>query len=356
MNSYDEAVNTMRGNTFETVIFYVSWVLRELKVKAGAEGRIDGGMQHVPEAVTVFEAHLDSQREPLASIHSLYGKWLPNLDYTDHEWTERMLPRILPRDPALHLRDAAWNTYLLYSGGPYNKTASMLIPEYRFSADHLEAMPPSARGDLKEAFATHLAFLYLRGILKKNGEDGTIATFLQKADAKLRGQFVRIMGDIVRHNKKPSREWIDRAMDFWEQRLQSAKTAVDPNQHIQEMDAFGYWFVSRKFDDDWALKNLESALLLGSDIEFDYHVVENMESMAQMRPLECARCLQLIVTSKGKSMWDVRLLVKHVRAVLDVISASGDAEAKVIGDEVVSALLARGHQEIREENPATLAV
>lgn len=350
MNPYDEAVNTMRGSAIETVIFYVSWVLREKKITAGPAGRIEAGLQHTPEAEAVLAVHLDRQREPSPLIHTLYGKWLPNLDHTDHEWAERMLPQIFPSDPALqNLRDAAWNTYMLYSGGPYNKTAEMLIPKYRLSVDRIEqTMPAAGRGDLKEALCIHLSYLYLRGILKLDGDDGTIAAFLQRADAKLRGQLVLIMGDIIRHTKEPSREWIERATAFWEARLAAAKTATDRGQHVHEMNAFGYWFVSRKFDDGWALQNLENALKLGSDIEFDYHVLEHLASMAKTRPLECARCLQLIVTSEAKSEWDVRLLVKNAREVLVVIFAGDNAQAKVVANEVVSAFLARGQQDIRE--------
>lgn len=188
-----------------------------------------------------------------------------------------------------------------------------------------------------------------------DGADGTIKAFLQQADAKLRGEFVRVMGDIIRHQEKPSQKWLDRAMRFWEERLDAARTDVDPKQHTVEMDSFGYWFVSRKFDDGWALKNLEDSLRLGSDIDFDYHVVEHLASLARTRPLECARCLQLIVTSEGKSEWDVRMLVKHAREVLTIIFAGTNKEAKVIANEIISALLARGHQEIREAEPVVLA-
>lgn len=348
MNPYDEAVNTMRGSAIETVIFYVSWVLRAKKITAGSADRIEAGMQHVPEAEAVLTAHLDRLQEPSLLIHTLYGKWLPNLDYTDHEWAERMLPKIFPSDPALqHLRDAAWNTYLLYSGGPYNKTAAMLIPEYRLSVDRIEAMHATGRGDLKEALCIHLSYLYLRGILRLDGDDGTIEAFLQCADGKLRGQFVLIMGDIIRHTKKPSREWLERATTFWESRLAAAKAATDLGQHAEEMNAFGYWFVSHKFDDGWALENLESALKLGSDIEFDYHVLEHLASMAKTRPLECAYCLQRIVTSEGKSEWDVRLLVKQAQEVLAVIFAAKNEQAKTIAREIVSALRARGHHEVQ---------
>ncbi len=348
MNPYDEAVNTVRGSAIEAVIFYISWVLREKKIIEGPGGTIERGMRHVPEAEAVLAAHLDRQQETSPLIHTLYGRWLPTLYYTDHDWVERMLPQIFPSDPTLqNLRDGAWNTYLLYSGGPYNKTATMLIPEYRLCSDRIETIPDSDRGDLKRALCIHLSYLYLRGILKLDGDDGTIAAFLQRADAKLRGQLILIMGDIIRHTEKPSQEWIKRAVAFWESRLAAAKAAADRSQHVHEMDAFGYWFVSRKFDDDWTLQNLENALKLGSDIEFDYHVLEHLASMAKTRPVECARCLQLIVTSDVKSDWDIRLLVKQARELLDIIFATGNAEAKVIADEVVSAFLARGQQDIR---------
>ena len=83
----------------------------------------------------------------------------------------------------------------------------------------------------------------------------------------------------------------------------AAKTATNSVSHISEMNAFGWWFASKKFDDNWALTQLIGALKISGKIDHSDLVVERLAELVTQMPNEVVKALHLIV--EGKEEWGI---------------------------------------------------
>jgi hypothetical protein len=59
----------------------------------------------------------------------------------------------------------------------------------------------------------------------------------------------------------------ERLIKLWAWRIHEVRTASDPRQAAEELGAFGWWFVSGAFDDEWALDQLIEILPIGGKVD-----------------------------------------------------------------------------------------
>jgi len=345
------AINSTRGEAMQVVVRYALWVRRCLeKLPEGAQ-KIARGFEEMPEVRQVLEAHLDLAQDPSLAIRSVYGRWLPSLTYLDAEWTKNHVQAIFPHEEILRrYRDAAWDTYVVFCH-PYSIVFEVLQEEYRNAIEQL-GTPGTTRLASDSTTATqlvqHLMVLYWNGKLPLEDETGLLARFFEKGTDALRGEALEFLGQGLGRPDEPLQEEISvRLKKLWEKRLATITASGTPINHTAELAAFGWWFISQKFDDAWTMSQLLAALVLVLKAEPDYHVVERLVALAETMPLEAVQCLTLMVQG-DKEGWEIGSWRDDSRKILAIAIASGNSVARQAAIALVNRLAARGMPDYKD--------
>jgi len=345
------AINSTRGEAMQVVVRYALWVRCCLeKLPDGAE-KIARGFEEMPEVRQVLEAHLDLAQDPSLAIRSVYGRWLPSLTYLDQEWTKNYVQEIFPREEILRQYcDAAWDTYVVFCH-PYSIVFDVLQEEYKKAIEQL-GTPGTTRLAADSTTTTqlveHLMVLYWNGKLPLEDETGLLARFLEKATDALRGEALEFLGRSLGRPDEPLPDEISaRLKKLWEIRLATITASGTPLNHTAELAAFGWWFISQKFDDAWAMSQLLSALVLVPKAEPDYHIVERLVALAETMPLEAIQCLSLMVQG-DKEGWEIGSWRDDSRKILAIAIASGNPAATQAVFDLVNRLAARGMPDYKD--------
>jgi hypothetical protein len=100
--------------------------------------------------------------------------------------------------------------------------------------------------------------------------DGLVSCFFDRADDDLRGHALGFLGEsLVRFDEENPDAILARLKALWKHRLNVAElgqVASESTGFSREIGAFGWWFVSGKFDDRWAVDQLTQALEHGGEL------------------------------------------------------------------------------------------
>ena len=343
------AINSTRGEAMQVVVRYALWVRRCLEKLPDGDQRIARGFEEMPEVRQVLEAHLDLVQDPSLAIRSVYGRWLPSLTYLDAEWTKNHVQAIFPHEDGLRrYRDGAWDTYLVYCK-PYGIVFDILKEEYGNAV--LQLGTPSTTSLAAHSttnLVQHLMVYYWLGKLPLDDENGLMARFYEKATDALRGEAFEFLGrSLGRPDEVLPEEISVRLKKLWEKRLATITASGAPINHTTELAAFGWWFISQKFDDAWAMSQLLAALVLALKAEPDYHVVERLVALAETMPLEAVQCLALMVQG-DKEGWEIGSWRDDSRKILAIAITSGNSAARQAAIALVNRLAARGMPDYRD--------
>ncbi|HEU4714369.1 MAG TPA: hypothetical protein VFS76_22575 [Pyrinomonadaceae bacterium] len=349
------SLNTVRGEAMHAVVQYALWVRRAIEHSEDAGVRLSRGFDEMPEVREVLEYHLDISRDTALSIRAIYGQWFPWFLLLDESWASNSVPSIFPRDVHLRdFRDAAWHTYIVFCA-PYDNVFRLLSDEYERSIDLIGA-PSKWRelyGGPDRRLAEHVMTLYWRGQLQIDDVDGLLNRFFRKADDQLSAYAIGFIGRSL-HNTKEDipQKILDRLTTLWESRLDTVKRATrSPLSRPNELAAFGWWFVSEKFDDGWGMNQLQEVLAITGEVEADHMVVERLAKLAPTMPGETIRCLNYIV--KGvKDNWHPVVYQDEARKIITCAtvfsSTTGNVEILNLAEDTVSRLMAQGHLSFRD--------
>ena len=115
-----------------------------------------------------------------------------------------------------------------------------------------------------------------------------------------------------------------RLQQLWERRL--AVGAEDPDAHKAELRAFGVTFASGKLDPDWAIENLERAVLLAGAPKLSQWVVEKLAEIATSLPTLATRILASIL-ERPENEWEHIAWRDEARTIVQFAVRSGDPDA-----------------------------
>jgi len=310
------SINTTRGMAMHAVIRYALWVRRRLEKEPGAEERLKRGFHEMSEVREVLEAHLDPTRDPSLAIRAVYGQWFPWLVLLDPEWARTHAAVIFPQDQKNEaFFEAAWNTYVTFCR-PYDNVWEVLRPYYPLAVDRIGIRRDDTRrlADPDEKLAEHLAAFYWRG--KLSLDDPLFTAFWERAPDAVRAHALTFVGRSLEQTEGQIESRIlDRLMQLWEKRLAAAKEAQQSSEFEKEIAAFGWWFVSAKFDVEWSLKQLHAALKLVCKTEPAHMVLKRLANMAKTEPLLSVNCLRLIAEGDREG-WEIYSSREHVRGIL----------------------------------------
>lgn len=333
------SINTTRGEAMHTVIRYALWVRRHME-KETDKDRVARGFSEMPEVREVLDAHLDPAREPSLAIRAVYGQWFPWLVLLDPEWARAQMSRIFPQDPeSTAFFEAAWNTYIVFCH-PYDNVWEILRPFYRMAVNRIGVRHNTTRwlADPDEKLAEHLMAFYRRG--KLSLDDPLLVDFWKKAPDDLRAHALMFVGQSLKHTEGDiSEETLKRLVNLWENRLGQAPKSQPPGEFEKEVAAFGWWFVSEKFNADWSLEQLSASLQTARKIEPVDMVLEQLAKAAQTHPLKSVECLRIIVEAY-KEGWELHAGRDNIRQTLHL--GLGSPNARQEAERVVQYLCSIG--------------
>ena len=185
---------------------------------------------------------------------------------------------------------------------------------------------------------------YWRGKLSLEGP--LLMAFWEKAPDGLRGHAIEFVGQALKQTEGDiSAEILDRLKQLWELRLVIAKKAQQPSDFEKEMAAFGWWFVSDKFDVGWAIAQLSESLQLVHQTDPEHVVLEHLARTVETHPVESAQCLRIIAEGDRKG-WALYAGRDHVRRILEV--ALRNPTAREEAERIIHYLGSRGFLEFRD--------
>jgi hypothetical protein len=344
------SINTVRGEAMHTVIRYALWARRHLEKLPNSKEKLARGFEEMPEVREVLDKHLELSRDPSLAVRAVYGQWFPWLALLDRNWARDRVSKIFPLDESQRaLRDAAWETYIIFCH-PYDDVLEVLRDQYAFAVEHVETEAEEKRqlDDPDRHLAEHLMTFYWRGKLDLDDPEGLLAKFWQKVSDGLRSYALEFIGRSLYHTKDPvPSKILQRAKLQWERRLAIAKGTSKPAEHKGEMAAFGWWFISGKFDDNWAFNQLAEALKIAGKIDPDHIVVERLAALVNVMPKQAVQCLEAIVKGDREG-WGIYGWQEHARTILTTALRSADSEAATSAENLIHYLGSKGYFEFRD--------
>jgi len=338
------SINTTRGEALHAVVRYALWVRRYLEKKPDAAERISRGFAEMPEVQQVLDAHLDKVRDPSLAVHSVYGWRFPWFVLLDPDWARKNVSRIFPLDKQANVYfEAAWNAYLAFCQ-PYDNVFALLRDQYEHAVEQIGSprdKKPLLR-DPDERLAEHLMVYYWRARIDL--QDPLWRKFWEKATDPLRAHAIEFVGrSLLQTEEQVPSVILDRLRKLWEDRFSRSKEG--PADHEKEISAFGWWFVSEKFDANWSITQLSEALQLIHKTEPAHMVLEQLAKTVETHPRESVKCLRMIAEG-DRNGWLLYANRKSVRRILEVAlqqpSASEEAKA------VINYLGSRGFLEFKD--------
>jgi hypothetical protein len=193
------------------------------------------------EVKTCLEEILQNNHE--LTVHSIFGKYFPNLVYLNEEWSKYNIQTIFPLEEDLRTYFvAAWGSYL-YRGDFFNNVYEMLKDQHKLGIDLLNQDNDFGTG-LNEAIHRiyyPLYFAFWRGLESMFGEESLIQNFLKIGSDNDIANFVRGLGDGLQtvQPKKDDDRWRD-MKNLWKDRFSSIHQQ-QPDEKSQELSAYLSW-------------------------------------------------------------------------------------------------------------------
>ncbi|MGB8890408.1 MAG: hypothetical protein WCC87_27020 [Candidatus Korobacteraceae bacterium] len=328
------ALNSTRPVGLEAVMRYLRWI------KNSAENmKVDA--ENVTKVFNLLAAHLDPKVDSSVAVREMYGMQFALLCWLDQNWWEKQLPAMFPKDDKV-LDRFAWNAYLRYSR-PY----AVMLPAMRFRYERainaLQANDTEV-SDSDRNFGNHFMQYYAVSALQL--EDPLLTAFFAKASPALRAQ---TLGDVGWHLGQEDAEDLDAAvqkrfMDLWERRSELGLEKI--NAFREEMGAFGWWFASKKFPDDWSISQLMTVLEKFRTIHHDFGVVKRLAELAPKYPYESVRALGIIF-EEDKDGWAIHGWEDAPQIIVGE-ALKQDQKSREEADRVANVFVARGQRWFRD--------
>jgi hypothetical protein len=136
-------------------------------------------------------------------------------------------------------------------------------------------------------------------------------------------------------------EIIGRLVELWDNRLEAAAAGGASG----EMRAFSWWFFTRFFEDEWALKSLQAALKLSEGhLDLIMDSLGRLSNLVDKYPGMVVECTQMILNASTDY---VDLWTLDVIKILKSALRSSNAEARLAARNLIEDLGTKGKMEYR---------
>jgi hypothetical protein len=331
------AINTTRGRAMETAVFYGIWVRRNL---VRGNPTLDFNFELVPELRKALDRHLDPRHDPSLAVRSIYGRFLPQLDWLDPSWLRTNLQTIFLWDEAFaNFRSAAWDAFVCFSQPFRLQELEILRDEYMLSVERLGQSTSEKREKPEQRLGEHLLRFYWHDRLPLT--DVLIESFFSKASDEVRADALGFIGRSLREAKGDlAGDVRTRLEKLWEWRLEVSRGDRSGSHH-EEMAAFGWWFGSANLDEAWALAQLETSLRISGRMDVDHQVMERLAELAPKNPKATSSCVESMIDG-AKEQWQIHHWSSQIRTVISAALRSGDDNTQASAKALINRLAARG--------------
>jgi hypothetical protein len=333
-DAWFHSLNYLRPKAVRAAFQYLQWRMKNA-------GQTTFAFSNRPELADYFNRHSDPSQEVCLSVRLIFGEMFPYLHALDPAWGAASANRIFP-DTEEHqaLRDVAWAAYLA-ANQAYDNVFALLEPQYRSAITISDEQRILGKSNLLEnasgMMSWHLLQQYWRGKMTLD-PDTLLSDFFLLADERGRRSAIIYVGRSLRETTDEVQdEIIQRLMALWDNRLEAAAAGGASG----EMRAFSWWFFTRYFDDEWALKSLHAALRLsGGHLDLIMDSLDRLASLADKYPATVVECTQMIA---GASPGFVELWDSSIVAILKSALRSRDSVARVAARKLIEDLGIRGN-------------
>ena len=344
MDPVTMSINSIRGQAMHAVISYALWIRRTFEKSSQSQAFIKRGFEEMPEVKVVLENHLDLKQDHSLGVRAVYGQYFPWLVLLDEQWTVQNKLKIFPRDQKLlNFRDAAWGTYIAFCE-PYDNVVKLIKDDYLFEIKRLKDFPKKEFGfnNYFERLAGHFIAIYWRGKLNLN----EILYFFKKSSDETCAEAIRYAGENLSKLLPDdfSQENLNQLQILWEKRIEL--TQDDLQKHKREIVSYGWWFVSRKFDENWSVNQLKNVLNKIGYIEPDNMIVNIFENMVTKMPLDILDCLIMMVKGDTEG-WRAGYWKERLEKIIYAIKGNSDNKIREKAKELLNILGSKGLLEFR---------
>lgn len=327
------ALNSTRPVGLEAVMRYARW----LKTSATD---MEVNATELPRVFALLAEHLVPEVDRSVAVREMYGMQFSLLAWLDQRWLESQLHKLFPEKPRV-LDRFAWNAYLQFS-----RAISALLPAMRFryqrAINTLQAGETKV-SDSERSLGNHLTLYYSWGTIEL--DDELLAEFFQKASPSLKAQAIGDIGwQLGQQSDDLDPKIQKRLMVLWEHRLSHGIRQGAASR--QELGSFGWWVGSRKFPEEWTIKQLVTVLDTFRFINPDFAVVERLGELAVAYPFEAVHSLGIIF-EEDREGWAIHGWAENPQIIIRE-ALNGDEKCREEAERVVNLLVARGHRGFRE--------
>jgi hypothetical protein len=277
------------------------------------------------------------------SVRAAVGMRLPWLLIRDAAHQQEWLGLLFDGTVPVVARDTTWRAYLTY-GRFFRDVAPLLAEQYATAAVSLPAQELEARGRPDNVYArlgVHLGAAHLLG-LAEEADGQWLALFYERADDWLRALTSRWIAEQAAA-VSASQEVRDRARAILVARVDRA----DVNSDVEELKATG-WIARGTDEESEVLQQIVLPALerTGGLIENEQGVADLIARCSLNHPTIAAKALRLLVDGDP---WQSlpHVAAGELRRALTALMRSGDTKARVVAEDVIHTLGARGFRDYR---------
>jgi hypothetical protein len=313
------SINSVRGVAAHALFRFAWWISNHQPPPPG----VTLSFERMPEVKIGVERVL---ADPSPAVRSVLGDWLRTLFYFDPAWTVAHIDTIFLETPELNpYWLATWRAFAEYDQ-PYDPAFSMLLRKYAFAVGRLPDFPEEERKKMGETgLGQHLASYYWRGI----GGEETRELLLRYFDFCTPTAAAHVLWSLGRGLDGPepiSPQTIAALARLWSDlHIQSSRWGELKRSEVYRQ--FGSWFMSGRFDEQWALRELKHAMEFGAGILDVEGVLARLATLCVDHPRQVADILEPLLKD-DRQLWQPLLWQTQVEAVLRALLNSPDAVAR----------------------------
>jgi len=328
------SLNSVRGMAMHCLVAYGLYENRRAK----DNNKEQASAKMSPFVKRGLTRKLNKSNDPCLGVHSVFGQYLPQLNYLDDEWVSENIEKIFPRARGkFKYWYAAWNSYLSYSD-VFTETFPKLISQYD---RYLDSLSDSGSDENKyprdNKISSHLLKAYLLNLIDIDSEDNLLINYYQKSDDKSRSHGVFWLSQVL-ETQKPKEEddiWI-KTWNLWKWRLEvlASQNAIESNQ--EEISSFSRFLksVPIEFSEVYPVLN-ETLRYIWRDFEVGLVINYLVENSNNYPELTNSILLEMI-----KSRKELYIRDKIIDSVRHILSSAieGNQKSKKIAIETINIL------------------
>jgi hypothetical protein len=328
------SINSVRGVAAHALFRFAWWIHNHLTSTPAATTLT---FERMPEVKIGVEHVL---ADPSPAIHSVLGDWFRTLFHFDPAWTTAHIDTIFPETPERNpYWLATWRAFAEYDQ-PYDPAFPVLQRKYAFAVGRLQDAIEEERKKMGETgLGQHLVSYYWRGI----GGEETRELLLRYFDfctPTAAAHVLWSLGGGLGGPEPISPQTLAALTRLWSDlHTQSSGWAELKRREVYRQ--FGRWFISGRFDEDWALQELRRAIEIGAGILDVEGVLARLATVCADHPRQVANILEPLLKD-DRELWQPLLWQAQVEAVLRAILNSSDAEARAHADRIADQLVQNG--------------